>query len=127
MATPYSVDLRKRVLAECDKGILKKYEIATMFKVDLKTIYNWIRAKNKTGTIEPKTGYQKGHSHKITDIETFKTFISNNPNSSLKDLSKKWGNISSSTIRNQLHRIGFTVKKNNGATKSEMNKKELNI
>jgi transposase len=49
MAAPYSVDLRERVLTEHDKGKLKKYEIAELFKVDLKTIYNWLQARTING------------------------------------------------------------------------------
>src|ERR1700722_4039929 len=127
MAAPYSVDLRERVLAALDEKKLKRYEIAGQFKVDLKTIYNWDRLRTKTGKIEAKSGYQKGHSHKITDTEKFKSFIAENPNSSLKELSRKWGNVSSTTIGVKLHEIGFTVKKNSGDIKSVMNKKELNI
>jgi transposase len=127
MAAPYSVDLRERVLAALDEKKLKRYEIAGQFKVDLKTIYNWDRLRTNTGKIEAKSGYQKGHSHKITDTEKFKSFIAENPNSSLKELSRKWGNVSSTTIGVKLHEIGFTVKKNSGDTKSVMNKKELNI
>jgi transposase len=127
MGAPYSVDLRRRVLAECDKKELKRYEIAAIFKVDLKTIYNWIEARKVNGTIEPKSGYQKGHGHKITDTEKFKDFIANNQNLSLKELSVKWGGVSSTTIGNKLHSIGYTVKKNSGDIRSAKKKKEPNI
>ena len=121
MAVPYSVDLRKRVLAEYDKGVLKRYEIAKLFQVTVRTIYTWIQTRDLTGKIEAKSGYQKGHGHKIIDTEKFKSFITDNPNSSLKELSDKWGNVSSSTIRDKLLKIGFTVKKNNGDTKNIVN------
>lgn len=127
MAAPYSVDLRERVIEEIEKGELKKNKISALFKVDLKTIYNWVEAKKLNGTIEPKSGYQKGHSHKITDIEKFKIFIADNPNSSLVELSEKWGNISRTAIGNMLHKIEYTVKKNNGVIKSATRRKERNI
>jgi transposase len=123
MPAPYSVDLRERVLAECDRDVLKRYEIAELFKVDLKTIYTWVLVRDLTGEIEPKSGYQKGHSHKITDTEKFKSFIADNKNSSLKELGEKWGGVTGSTIGKKLHDIGFTVKKNNGDTKSVTSKK----
>ena len=125
MAAAYSVDLRERVLAEYDKGELKRYEIARLFKIDLKTIYNWVEARITRGTIEPKSGYQKGHSHKITNTEEFKDFITKNPNSSLKELGKKWGEVSSATIRNKLHSIGYTIKKNSVDIKNATKKKDL--
>jgi transposase len=127
MAAPYSVDLRERVLAEFDKGVLKRFQIADLFKIDLKTIYNWVRARKTRGTIEPKTGYQKGHSHKITDTEKFKIFIKENPNLSLQELAKKWGGVCGSTIGDKLRAIGYTVKKNSGDIKSAVSKKELSI
>ena len=34
MAASYSIDLRIRVLAEYDKGILQKQEIAKLFKIE---------------------------------------------------------------------------------------------
>jgi transposase len=127
MAAPYSTDLRERVLAAWDEQKLKKSEIAEQFKIDLKTVYNWVKLREKTGVIEAKSGYQKGHSHKITDDEKFKNFIKENPNSSLKELSTKWGGISSTTIGNKLRSIGYTVKKNNGTMQNAMRKKEQNI
>lgn len=127
MAAPYSVDLRERVLMALDEKKLKRYEIAKQFKVDPKTIYNWDRLRTDTGKIEAKSGYQKGHSHKITDTEKFKDFVAANPNSSLKELGQKWGDVSGATVGNKLRSIGYTIKKNNGATKNVMNRNELNI
>jgi transposase len=127
MAAPYSVDLRKRVIEEAEKKELTKNQISALFKIDLKTIYNWVKAKKISGTIEPKSGYQKGHSHKITDTEKFKIFIADSPNLSLQELSEKWGGVSSTTIGNMLHKIGYTVKKNNGAIRNAKNTKEQNI
>lgn len=127
MAAPYSVDLRERVLTALDEKKLKRYEIAKQFKVDPKTIYNWDRLRTDTGKIEAKSGYQKGHSHKITDTEKFKDFVAANPNSSLKELGQKWGGVSGATVGNKLRSIGYTIKKNNGATKNVMNRNELNI
>lgn len=125
MAAPYSVDLRERVLAECDKKVLKRYKIAALFQVTVRTIYTWVTTRDLTGEIEPKNGYQKGHSHKITDTEKFKSFIADNKNSTLKELGEKWGGVTASTIGKKLHDIGFTVKKNNGDTKNVMSKKDL--
>ena len=127
MAASYSTDLRIRVLAEYNKGILKKKEIAQLFQIDVKTVYNWARQQSVTGEIKPKIGYQKGHSHKITDLKKFKEFIVSNPNLSLKELGLKWDNVSRETIRRGLRKINYTFKKNNLVIKKEMTQDEQNI
>ncbi len=126
MASAYSVDLRSRVLTEYDKGVLQKKEIATLFNVNEKTIYNWVKRRALTGKIEAKSGYQKGHSHKIIDQEKFKEFIANNPNTNLKELGKKWGGVSHATIGRMLHKLNYTFKKNSSDTKSVMKPRDLN-
>ena len=54
MAAAYSLDLRSRVLAEYDKGVFKKSDIAELFKIDQKTIYNWVKRRSLTGEIKPR-------------------------------------------------------------------------
>jgi transposase len=127
MAAAYSLDLRSRVLAEYDKGVFKKSEIAELFKIDQKTIYNWVKRRSLTGEIKPKSGYQQGHSHKITEQEKFKEFIANNPNINLKELAKRWGNVSHVTIGRMLHKLNYTFKKNSLFTKSGTKQSALNI
>lgn len=43
--------------------------VSEMFKIDRKTIYCWRKRREETGSIKPSFGYQKGHSHKIKDLE----------------------------------------------------------
>ena len=120
MAVPYSEDLRIRVLREFDKKTLKIQEIAQLFNVDPKTIYRWRQRREKTGNIHPKKGFQQGHSHKITDLESFRIFVINNPDLTTKEMAAKWGNVGASTIRRNLKKINFTFKKNSWLTKNVM-------
>jgi transposase len=126
MAAAYSLDLRSRVLNEYDKGVLQKKEIAELFQIGQKTIYNWVKRRSVTGEIKPKSGYQKGHSHKITDQEKFKEFIAKNPDTNLKELGEKWGEISPTTIGRMLHKLNYTFKKNSFSIKSGTKKNALN-
>ena len=111
MAKPYSNDLRARVLHAISED-QKTSTISKMFKVCLKTIYNWKRLKNNTGSFEAKAGYQKGHSHKVKDLETFKTHIEKNPNQNLGEIAESLGNMSATTVHRALKKINFTRKKN---------------
>ena len=118
MPAPYSKDLRERVLMEFDKKNLPIKEISQLFDVDPKTIYRWRQRRIKTGNILPIKGFQQGHSHKITDLESFRIFVTNNPDLTTKEMAAKWGNVGASTIRRSLKKINFTFKKNSWATKS---------
>jgi len=62
----YSIDLRERVIEAVDEG---KHidEVAKTFKICTRVIYNWLNLRRKTDSLKPKSGYQNGHSHKITD------------------------------------------------------------
>jgi hypothetical protein len=82
----------------------------------------WRQKERETGTIEAKTGYQKGQP-KITDLEAFKQFVLENSNLTQDEMAVKW-NVSQPAICRTMKKIGFTVKKNNTVTKSVMKKNE---
>jgi transposase len=65
-----------------------------------------------TGTVEAKTCYQKGHSHKIKDINVFKSFIDHNKDKSLKELARISGKYSTATIWRGIQKLGYSYKKN---------------
>jgi len=111
----YSTDLRERVIAAVDKGIHID-EVAETFSICSRIIYNWLNLREKTNSLEPKTGYQKGHSHKITDWEQFITFVQNNSQCTALQMTVKWKEltnltISESSILRALHKMNFTCKK----------------
>lgn len=54
MPSPYSVDLRQRVLAACDEGRLSLREIATLYHVGESTIYAWRLLRRTSGSLAPK-------------------------------------------------------------------------
>src|SRR5580704_12204978 len=118
MAAPYSEDLRTRVLLEVDKKKLALKEIVQLFNIDQKTVYRWRKRREKTGNVRPIKDFQLGHSHKITDLEVFRTFVINNPDLTTKEMAAKWGNISAVTIRRALKKINFSFKKNSWIIKS---------
>ena len=123
----YSEDLRKKVIAVVEEGILQLQEIAGLFRINVRTIYDWRKQFKETGTVKAKTGFHKGHGRKITDLDKFKEFVEANPDLTLKEMAQKWGNVSPKTIDRALKKINFTFKKNNSVIKNVMKKKELNF
>jgi transposase len=123
----YSMDLKTRIMNEVQTGTLQLNEIAKLFKVDVKTIYRWRKRLHETNNFEAIVGYQKGHSHKITDLKLFEEFVKNNSDLTSTEMAKKWGNVEKTTIQRALKKIGFTLKKNNSFIKKKMRRKEKNL
>ena len=115
MAT-YSLDLRDRVMDSILKG-MRPTDAAEIFKVSRRVIYKWKDLEKETGSFAPKSGYQKGHSHKITDLEKFKIFALAYGHLTVKAMTIEWekqNNVSISETRMSIYldKIGFTSKKN---------------
>jgi len=106
----YSVDLRLRVISAIDDGMPRK-TAAQIFKVGFRTINRWVALRKKTGSLEPKKDWKKGHSHAIRDLEKFREFVQENSYLTLEEMAHKWGNISRSTVAVYIKKINF-VKKN---------------
>jgi len=66
MPTPYSNDLREKVLIAVDSG-MSKSEAGRIFSIHRKTIEQWVKQRETTGSLRFKTGYQRGSKHAITD------------------------------------------------------------
>ena len=126
MPAPLSIDLRTRVISAVERG-MRKTEAAKVFNVSRKVIYNWFGLKESTNSLEPKSGYQKGHSHKITDFDQFKAFVENNTHRTVKGMIIEWKkltniDVSESAMERYLKKINFTSKKKLLIT-SKQNKK----
>lgn len=127
----YSLDLRERVIEAVDKG---KHinEVAETFKICTRVIYNWLDLRKQTNSLKPKTGYQKGHSHKITDWDDFKIFASNHKHRTVKEMISIWEKeknytMSDSVMERALKKIGYTSKKKLLVIKKQTKKNDKNF
>ena len=66
MGAPYSLDLRKRVVAAI-KGGMSRNQAAKQFGVAISTAINWAKREDETGSIEP--GQMGGHKPKAISGE----------------------------------------------------------
>lgn len=66
MATPYSEDLRRKVINAIAKG-MRKAEVARVFNVSRNSIDLWLKRREVTGEVKAKNSYQKESRHKIID------------------------------------------------------------
>jgi transposase len=117
MPSPYSYDLRIRVIGAVEKGMAVR-EASQTFGVHHQTITAWLTRKAATGDVQAKVGYQQGHSHKIPDPEQFKAFVQDQGAATLEELAEAWGGVKRMTIWRQLRKLGYTHKKRPFATPS---------
>jgi transposase len=110
MPSPYSYDLRVRVVAAVEQGMGVK-EASRTFGLHRDTIATWLARKEATSDVQAKVGYQRGHSQKITDPEQFQAFLQAQGDATLEQLAAAWGGVKRMTIWRQLQKIGYTHKK----------------
>lgn len=119
----YSMDLRERVIAAVDSGMLRQ-KISSQFKISLKTIYLWLKRRKETGEFSPIINFQRGHSHLIKDLFEFKTFVDKCPDRTQLYMAETL-KVSSATICRALKKINYSRKKRLTVTRNVMKKKEL--
>lgn len=111
MPCAYHSDLRSRAIDLLNKGTSSS-EVSSLLGLGIATVNLWYRTWKKEGRVEGLTGYQKGHSPKITDKAKFEAFILANPNKTQEELGRLWENpCSDATINKGLKAIGYTYKK----------------
>jgi transposase len=117
MPSPYSYDLRIRVIGAVEKGMAMR-EASHRFGVHPQTITAWLTRKAATGDVQATVGYQRGHSHKIPAPEPFKAFVQAQGEATLEELAEAWGGVKRLTIWRHLRKLGYTHKKRPFATPS---------
>lgn len=112
---PLSIDLRTRVISAIKEG-MHINDAVKIFNVSRRAIYSWLNLLKETNNLEPKSDYQNGHSHKITDWDAFRIFAQKNAGKTVKEMVLEWeklnnSTISKSTIERALKKINYTFKK----------------
>ncbi|MDW8328164.1 MAG: helix-turn-helix domain-containing protein [Anaerolineales bacterium] len=103
----YSTDLPQKAI-EAVVGGATLVEVSQMLNFGYRTLQRWLKQWSETGDWAPKTGYQKGHSHKIKDFDEFRKFVEANPSLTQKEMAAIWG-VSSMTICRALKKIGYIL------------------
>lgn len=120
MPAPYSDDLRSKVMAAINPGEKKSY-VSQMFNISRDTIDRWLNRRDATGNVQATQGYQRGHSHRISDWDEFRCFAQKYGDKTQAEMAQLWqGGISERTMSRALARIGWTRKKRRMATENKM-------
>jgi transposase len=108
----YSVDLRKRVLADCDAG-LKTKEVAAKYDVSRSWVRRLKQKRRETGSVTPRPR-SGGRSAIIvgTRRERLKQLLAEHPDATLDELHRRLRlNCCRSTVHNTVVALGLSYKK----------------
>lgn len=104
--SPYSKDLRKKVINYLNKGKTQK-EASEVFEVHRNTVSRWNNRYKKEGSYEAKErlGYKSRLDYKMVEL-----FVKNNEDAKLSDIGTEFA-ISKGYAAVVLKRLGFSYKK----------------
>jgi transposase len=114
--TPYSIDLRKRVLVACDRREQTITEIAKQFQVSRRWIEKLRKRRTEFGTIAPAQRTQGRKSAFVGDmLNELDELVKCQCDITLAEIKKHFAgrvNCSLQAIANNLKRLGWGYKKN---------------
>ena len=124
MPSPYSYDLRQKVIKAIDGG-MSKTQVSSIFKISRNTINTWLHRRRETGDIIALTGYQKGYNPKIPDLEQFRKFAQINGSKTQKEMADEWPDkVSDRTISKALKKWLYKKKKTYGYRERDEDKRK---
>lgn len=119
--SPYSKDLRKKVINYLNKGKTQK-EASDVFGVHRNTVSRWNNRYKKEGVYEAKK--RLGCKSKL-DYKMVELFVKNNEDAKLSDIGAEFG-ISKGYAAVVLKRLGFSYKKKPFPIWKQIKKSEIN-
>jgi transposase len=113
MPAPYSLDLRERVLKDCDNGMSSE-DAARKYSVAIATVYSWRAQRRETGSIAPKQ-YKPGPKMKLAPYEKeVRQIVADYPDATLVEIVEKlspYVTVSETTVCDFLKHLKITWKK----------------
>jgi transposase len=111
--TPYSQDLRRRIIDTALQGDGTMAQIAERFLVSVSFVTRLLQLHRTTGSVEPRP-HGGGHPAVLTpeDLERLREFIASQPDAALEECRKHLGSSCSlATISRALSQLGLPRKK----------------
>ena len=118
----YSIDLRERVVAACDRGEGTREQIAKRFCVSVAWVYKLLARRRPTGSIAPKPhgGGQKP-AFRGEAAERLRKAVEDCPDATLEEFRAAAGvGCGTSAVFRALNRLGLTRKKSRNGPPSRI-------
>ena len=108
MTRAYSMDLRQRVVADCDKG-MGSTEVARKYSVSPAWVRRLKQHRRERGDLKPRP---RGHRRRQFDREQLAKLVEQQPDATLRELRDELGvQVALSAIWNGLQELQLTFKK----------------
>ena len=111
--TPYSQDLRERILETVQRGEGSLRQIAQRFLVSLSFVVRLLQTYRRTGSIQPRP-HRGGNPAKLApeDLERLRELVQQQPDATLEELRQRLGvACSTMAICRALKKMGLPLKK----------------
>ena len=113
---PYSLDLREKIIASHEEGVSVR-KLATRFRVSRGMVWNLVKLKRETGSIEPKTATGGKPSQLKGKEQELATMVKQYSDYTLEEYCEYWDEqtgvrVSASTMCRELQKARWTIKKN---------------
>lgn len=118
---PYSMDLRRRVVAACDRKDEQQVKIAERFGVSTAWIRRLLQRRRETGSIAPLP-QNPGRKLALDDrkMERLRRIVGRQPDATLRELKERLGvKLSDGAMIRALGRLKLTLKKNHSKRPSK--------
>jgi transposase len=121
MPKPYSLDLRERVLKDCDAG-MRSEDVAEKYTVSASWVYDLRKKRRETGSIAPKK-QRHGQKPKLEPYEKeVRQVVADHPDATLAEFCEmlsKHVSVSTTTLCDFLRHLKITRKKRLSSLSSE--------
>jgi len=109
---PYSMDLRTRIVADCDAGLAPK-EVAVKFRVSRSWVNRLLQRRRETGAVAPRPQTVFKKQALAGQEDQLRALVAARPDQTLAELREALHSSASlSSIWRALDRLNLTVKKN---------------
>ena len=118
---PYSMDLRTRVVAACDRHDGKREDLGKRFGVSTAWIRRLLQRRRETGSIAPLP-QNPGRKPALDDrkMERLRRIVGRQPDATLRELKERLGvKLSDGAMIRALGRLKLTLKKNRAGRPSK--------
>jgi len=111
----YSMDLRERVIADCDGG-LGTTAVADKYSVSASWVRRLKQHRRERGDIKPRVGTGRPP---VIDAEHLQALVAQQPDATLVELRDRLGlTVTPQAVSKALRRLGFTFKKRRSVPRS---------
>ena len=116
----YSVDLRTRVLEDCDQGG-STHEVALKYRVSESWVRRLKQRRRENGEVAPRRSGNKHPPRWLAHAEQIQQLVDEQPDATLRELAERLGiKISPQTLARALRALQLTFKKKSFVPRSKI-------